>query len=178
MSFYFQLSFSVSKCPQHFLCVSPSKMASRILLNSRSSLRRTALPVLSIGFTSSLIAIHSQRPMRFDAVAVHAQESRTYSSGKRKDHLDGDVVKQLSSGSLSGFLAGVLISYFSKTLVMLAGITMVALQVASRYGINLVDQLHLRQRVQSSRILTALSRVTVFKLSFAVAFALSAFMSF
>ncbi|KAK4190428.1 hypothetical protein QBC35DRAFT_449399 [Podospora australis] len=151
-------------------------MASRILL--RSSLRRTALPVLSLGLTSSLVAIHNQRPVRCDTFAVPPERSRAYSSGKRKDHLDADVVKQLSSGSLSGFVAGVLVSYFSKTLVLLGGITMVLLQVASRYGINLVDQLHLRQRVQSSRILSALNRVTVFKISFAIAFALSAFMSF
>jgi hypothetical protein len=51
-------------------------------------------------------------------------------------------------------------------------------QVAQRNGIDLISHFKLKQRLQSSRILAALNRHTAFRLSFAVAFTLSAFMSF
>ncbi|KAK4135492.1 hypothetical protein BT67DRAFT_354922, partial [Trichocladium antarcticum] len=142
-------------------------------------LRRTALP-LSLGLTSGLVAIHSQQPLRFDTATA---QSRTLSSGhspKRKDFLDAETVKQFSSGSLAGWclFAGLLVSVFSKTLVLLAGIGMVIIQVAARNGIDLVSNLQLKERMRSSRVLAALNQHTAFKLSFALAFALSAFMSF
>jgi hypothetical protein len=51
-------------------------------------------------------------------------------------------------------------------------------QIAARNGIDLVSYLRLKDRAKSSRILAALNRHMAFKLSFALAFALSAFMSF
>jgi hypothetical protein len=51
-------------------------------------------------------------------------------------------------------------------------------QVASRYGINLVDMLKLRKRFDSSKILRSLNKNPMFKLSFGVTFALAAFASF
>jgi hypothetical protein len=51
-------------------------------------------------------------------------------------------------------------------------------QVASRYGIDLVKYLRLKEKVRSSKILTALSENTAYKLSFGITFALSAFMQF
>jgi hypothetical protein len=71
---------------------------------TRTTLRRTALP-LSLGLTSGLVAIHSQQPFRFDALAAPTTQSRPLASGhnpKRKDLLDAETVKQLSGGSLTG----------------------------------------------------------------------------
>jgi hypothetical protein len=88
---------------------------------------------------------------------------------------------------------------FSKTLVLLIGIGIVSIQVicycyskprryllittdfpqvASHYGLDLVKHLKLKNRVESSRILTALRYNPAFKIAFGVTFALSAFMSF
>ena len=53
-----------------------------------------------------------------------------------------------------------------------------ARQIASRYGINLVDTLKLRKRMDSSKILRSLNKHSMFKLSFGVTFALAAFASF
>jgi hypothetical protein len=50
--------------------------------------------------------------------------------------------------------------------------------VAARYGIDIVDQLRLKQRVKNSRVLAALEKDPVFKLSFGLFFAMSAFMRF
>lgn len=52
------------------------------------------------------------------------------------------------------------------------------LQVAARNGIDLVSYLKLKDRAKASRILAALNQHTAFKLSFTIAFGLSAFMSF
>ncbi|KAK3295487.1 uncharacterized protein B0H64DRAFT_441883 [Chaetomium fimeti] len=150
----------------------------------RISLRHAALP-LGLGLSTGLVAVHQQRPMRFDSVPVAVSspsQGRAYSSGRdskgRKDLLDAETVKQLSGGSLSGFVAGMLVSVFSKTLVLLAGIGMVVIQVAARNGLDLVSTLKLKERASTSRILALLNQHTAFKLSFAIAFALSAFMSF
>lgn len=53
-----------------------------------------------------------------------------------------------------------------------------AQQVAARNGIDLLGMLRLRQRVESSRVLSALSRNPTFKLAFGTTFALAAFMQF
>jgi hypothetical protein len=50
--------------------------------------------------------------------------------------------------------------------------------VAAKYGIDLVHQFRLKERVRSSRILSALRHNTPSKLSFGVTFALSAFAHF
>ncbi|KAL2164052.1 hypothetical protein VTH06DRAFT_3266 [Thermothelomyces fergusii] len=147
----------------------------------RLRLRHAALPLgLGLGLTSGLVAVHGQRPMQFDSPAAPSQ-TRSLASGRspgRKDLLDAETIKQLSSGSLSGFFAGLLVSVFSKTLVLLAGISMVLIQVAARSGIDLVATLRLKERASTSRILAMLNQHAAFKLSFALAFAISAFMSF
>lgn len=127
--------------------VSPSatKMATRLLLN------RTLRPALSLGLTTSLLAIHNQRPMRMDAIPS-SNKSFSTTRPERKDRLDPEIIKQLSGGSLSGmilnpsshifiynhpnthpitgFAVGLLVSVFSKTLVLLAGIGMLTIQVS------------------------------------------------
>jgi len=69
-------------------------------------LRRTVLPI-SIGITSGLVALHHQKPMRFDAVVQ--QQTRTLATSPPKSKEDGrflnaETVKQLSRGSLAGML--------------------------------------------------------------------------
>lgn len=51
-------------------------------------------------------------------------------------------------------------------------------QIASRYGIDLVHTLKLKERAKSSKILSALSEITPFKTSFGVTFAMASFMQF
>jgi len=88
------------------------------------------------------------------------------------------LVSQLSQGSIAGFLAGLLLSVFSKTLVLLGGVAVVLTQVASKYGIDIVQQLKLKQRIGNSKVLSALERDPAFKLSFGFFFAMSAFIGF
>ncbi|KAB5570418.1 hypothetical protein GE09DRAFT_1217855 [Coniochaeta sp. 2T2.1] len=144
------------------------------LLMARSALRRNIVP-MSLGLSASLLAASRQSPMRLDARIPAA--SRPVSTGPN-ERLNPDIIKQLSSGSIAGFVTGVVISLFSKTLVFLAGVGIVAIEIASRYGINLVDTLKLRKRIDSSKILRSLNKNPMFKLSFGITFALAAFASF
>lgn len=52
------------------------------------------------------------------------------------------------------------------------------LQVASRWGVDLLSVLKIRQRIESSRVLAALNKNPTFKLAFGTTFALAAFMHF
>ncbi|KAK1781671.1 hypothetical protein QBC45DRAFT_404466 [Copromyces sp. CBS 386.78] len=152
-------------------------MATRIAC--RAAFRRNVVPV-TLGLTTTFALASRQQPLKLDAFSS-SQQSRSLHSQNNNDEkewLNPETVKQLSSGSLGGFATGLLISVFSKTLVLLAGVGMVIVQVASRYGINLVDMLHLRDRVNSSKILKALQHKVAFKLAFGISFALSAFMTF
>lgn len=87
---------------------SPGYALARTLTRTRMTLRRTALP-LTVGLTTGLVAIHHQRPMRFDSYSAAAtSQTRPLSSeregSKRKELLDAETIKQLSGGSLSGML--------------------------------------------------------------------------
>ncbi|KAK4143876.1 uncharacterized protein C8A04DRAFT_28447 [Dichotomopilus funicola] len=139
---------------------------------------------LGLGLTTSLslVAIHQQQPIKFDSQTRLFSTTTPREEPKKREGgnelLNPDTVKQLSGGSLAGFAAGLLVSVFSKTLVLLAGIGMVVIQVAARNGMNLISMFKLKERANTSRILALLNRHTAFKLAFAVAFSLSAFMSF
>ncbi|KAI1322818.1 hypothetical protein F5Y16DRAFT_385515 [Xylariaceae sp. FL0255] len=111
----------------------------------------------------------------------HAFSSSEYDNkiASKNGGLDPELLKQLSGGSVTGLLAGLLVSVFSRTLVLLFGLSVVVVQVAARYGINIVDQLRLKQRLgNKSRIIAALEKDPAFKVTFGAFFALSAFMQF
>ncbi|KAI0816651.1 hypothetical protein GGR55DRAFT_674845 [Xylaria sp. FL0064] len=135
------------------------------------------------------VAMRSSPCIRFDSAPAATTSSSPFSTsspafsnaprgGGKGEQLDPDLMKQLSGGSVAGFVSGLLVSVFSRTLVLLLGVSVVILQVAARYGINIIDQLRLKQRLGNSRVLAALERDPAFKLSFGLFFALSAFMQF
>ncbi len=131
----------------------------------RAAFRRNALP-LGIGLTSGLVLLHRQPPMRFDALSnSHIATSRrpfSESPGprQRKDRLNPEVIKQLSSGSLTGmhyfpfsrrhitpvthfcegFITGLVVSVFSKTLVLLIGLGIIFIQVLLPEGLALIPR--------------------------------------
>ncbi|TRX92433.1 hypothetical protein FHL15_006600 [Xylaria flabelliformis] len=120
---------------------------------------------------------HAHSPLSSD----FSTSSPAFSRGDREETsetLNPELMKQLSGGSVTGFLAGMLVSVFSRTLVLLLGVSVVVIQVAAKYGINIIDQLRLKQRLGKSRVLEALEKDPMFKLSFGIFFALSAFMQF
>ncbi|PSR94590.1 hypothetical protein BD289DRAFT_451209 [Coniella lustricola] len=147
----------------------------------RGALRRNAIP-LTLTMSTGAVLASRQRPMRMDGLSGTPTSSASptieRAEVKSNEWLSPAVIKQLSQGSLAGFLAGVLVSVFSKTLVLVTGIAIVAIQLASRNGVDLLGMLKLRERVQSSRVLSALEKNPTFKVAFGTTFALAAFMQF
>ncbi|KAI0840492.1 hypothetical protein F5Y06DRAFT_294479 [Hypoxylon sp. FL0890] len=149
-------------------------MSARLL--TRTFVPRHALGAGIVGLSlGTSMATFRQPRLRLDARDTPRPMS---SRPPTKEKLDPELLKQLSGGSITGFISGVIISIFSRTLVLLLGISVVVIQVASRYGIDLVQQLKLKQRLGNSRILAALEKNPAFKLSFGLFFAMSAFMQF
>ncbi|KAI0190098.1 hypothetical protein F4808DRAFT_31589 [Astrocystis sublimbata] len=149
--------------------------------------RRQVLAGSCLGLTVGTgVAVRFSAPrVRFDALSTPRSGFATTSAlggGKPNEtaggHLNPELMKQLSGGSVTGFLAGLLVSVFSKTLVLLLGASVVVVQIAARYGLNIVDQLRLKQRIGNSRVIAALEKDPLFKISFGLFFALSAFMRF
>ncbi|KAH9903709.1 hypothetical protein F4778DRAFT_781094 [Xylariomycetidae sp. FL2044] len=179
-------------------------MASRTLfllrhrLITRQSSSTSSSPVLILGTglglslgTCLALRQSTRSPLRMDSSGGGPSSSRSFSAsssalgresrdgGSRKEGgMDPEVLKQISGGSVSGFLSGLLVSVFSKTLVLILGFSIVVVQVAARYGIDIVDQLRLKQRVRNSRVLDALQKNPGFKVSFGLFFAMAAFMQF
>ncbi|KAI0166393.1 hypothetical protein GGR57DRAFT_24571 [Xylariaceae sp. FL1272] len=165
-------------------------MSARLFQTSRTLLRAPRTSRLAVGSCLGLslgVAVSQQPRVRFDGLNAPRSGTSTFTTSSpafssehkpKKQSLDPELMKQLSGGSVTGFLSGLVISVFSKTLVLLAGVAVVIIQVAARYGIDIVDQLRLKQRLGKSRVLAALEKDPAFKLSFGIAFALSAFMEF
>ncbi|KAI0458353.1 hypothetical protein F5B21DRAFT_500611 [Xylaria acuta] len=161
--------------------------ATRLLTRQRRQVLAGSCLGLSVG-TGVAMRWSSPR-VRFDNSYSHSPPASSFSTSspafsrggkekKEREVLDPELMRQLSGGSVTGFLSGLLVSVFSRTLVLLLGVSVVIVQVAARYGINIIDQLRLKQRLGKSRVLAALEKDPMFKLSFGLFFALSAFMQF
>ncbi|KAI1174166.1 hypothetical protein F4777DRAFT_406811 [Nemania sp. FL0916] len=168
-------------------------MSSRILpltrVLARQQSRQRHRPMLigsCLGLTIGTgVILHTSPRKRFDSISSSSPRYSTSSSTiseerekRGKGTLDPELMKQLSGGSVSGFLSGVLVAVFSRTLVLLLGVGVILVQVAASYGIDIIDRLRVKQRLGKSRVLDALEKNPVFKLSFGLFFALSAFMEF
>ncbi|KAI1431615.1 hypothetical protein GGR50DRAFT_697856 [Xylaria sp. CBS 124048] len=171
-------------------------MSARIFQSTRFLTRRGQRAALGacIGLSVGTgVAMRLSPRVRFDgpaasataipAIPIPSRASSSSSSPSPRAHgddglLTADLMRQLSGGSVTGFLSGLLVSVFSRTLVLLLGCSVIVIQVAAEYGIDIVDQLRLKQRLGKSRVLAALEREPAFKLSFGLFFALSAFMHF
>jgi len=92
--------------------------------------------------------------------------------------LNPGAVRQISSGSIIGLCAGLAVSTFSKPLTLLIGLVVIAVQVASRYGINVVPYQRLQKYFTSIDLRSAVQDNVAFKLSFGTTFAMAAFMQF
>lgn len=92
--------------------------------------------------------------------------------------LNPKFAAQVAKGSFAGFVAGLLVSMFSQTLVFFLGLAFTFQTLAAKLGIDLAHYLKLKERVTSSKILAALAENTAFKLSFGTSFMLAAFAHF
>jgi hypothetical protein len=77
--------------------------------------------------SSPRVRLDSPSPSSFSTSSSHAFSNAPREKGE--DKLNPELMKQLSGGSVTGFLSGLLVSVFSKTLVLLLGVSVVIVQV-------------------------------------------------
>jgi len=138
---------------------------------------------IGLGLGLSIVTFHTlhQRPMRLDSgplLSGNSYQSRSSTPVVRQGRLNPKAVRQISSGSIIGLCAGLLVSTFSKSLALLLGLGVIAVQWASSYGINVLPYNKLQKYVNSIDLRSALQDNVAFKISFGTTFALAAFMQF
>ncbi len=78
----------------------------------------------------------------------------------------------------AGLVAGLGVSIFSKSLVLVIGLLIAGVQTAESYGIHLVPYNRLQGYVKGVDLRSAVQDNVAFKISFGLMFALSAFAGF
>ncbi|KAH0426880.1 FUN14 family protein [Colletotrichum camelliae] len=138
--------------------------------------RHVLLPVSTgIGITCALR--FRRAPIRFDSDQAQKTSPAQRLRSQPRGGLSPEAMRQLSSGSMFGFGAGLLVGFLSHTLVLLAGLTIFTFYLANRYGIDLPQLLGLKERFNTVA-LNKPFRNAVFRLSFAATFTLAAFVRF
>ncbi|KAL7787013.1 hypothetical protein V8C37DRAFT_391140 [Trichoderma ceciliae] len=86
----------------------------------------------SIGTSICYGAFAANSPIRFDS----RQKSPTTQT-QHQPLLSPDIIRQLSSGSIVGFSTGLVVSIFSRTLVLIGGVLTACYHLASSYKLGL-----------------------------------------
>ncbi|KAN0103492.1 hypothetical protein V8E51_011805 [Hyaloscypha variabilis] len=141
---------------------------------------------LGLGLGLSIATCHAlhQRPLRLDSSPVGSGvfSSDSYGKNARTPVVNGNLnpaaVRQISSGSIIGLCAGLVVSTFSRSLTLILGLLVVGVQWASSYGIHIIPYNRLQKYVTSIDLRSAVQDNVAFKLSFGTTFALAAFMQF
>ncbi|KAL2868213.1 uncharacterized protein BJX67DRAFT_65220 [Aspergillus lucknowensis] len=92
--------------------------------------------------------------------------------------LTASNMRQVSLGSVLGLVVGVGLRAFSRVLVVLFGMGIVAIEWAASKGYNVLPVRRLRKYVKSLNLEKAVARNVPFKISFGAAMVLAAFAQF
>ncbi|KAL2818451.1 hypothetical protein BDW59DRAFT_128567 [Aspergillus cavernicola] len=167
-------------------------MASNLLMFSRTS----AAVGIGLGLSFTLLPTSPFRalPMQFQYVAPdnRAGADQTEWTMSPQDPfwakqtkttrgngiLTASNMRQVSLGSVLGLVAGVGLRAFSRVLVVLLGMGLVAVEWAASKGYNILPVHRLQKYVKSVDLEKAVSRNMPFKVTFGVTMALAAFAEF
>ncbi|OJJ58233.1 hypothetical protein ASPSYDRAFT_152516 [Aspergillus sydowii CBS 593.65] len=167
-------------------------MASGLLTLSRTS----AVVGIGLGLSFSMLPSSPFRalPMKCDytapysrpdstdpAWAVHPQDPLVKKQGttvRQTGILTASNMRQVSMGSVLGLVVGVGLRAFSRVLVVLFGMGIVAIEWAASKGYNILPVHRLQKYVKSVNLEKMVSRHVPFKLSFGATMALAAFAQF
>lgn len=151
----------------------------------RQRFLRTTL-ILTGTATTAHFALLSRHPTYHDSSPTTSNDfsSSAYSHSKdakvplSKDggrSLNPAAIKQISYGGILGLGLGILVSAFSKMLVLVIGLGIVATQMAARRGINVLPIERVQRYVKRVDLRSAINDNVAFKISFGLLFALTAF---
>ncbi|KAK1979490.1 FUN14 family protein [Colletotrichum cereale] len=146
------------------------------LLYARLTGRRLAWPV-GTGICVAYSLHCRQTPNYFNSHLTPSTSPPPRVQSRSFGGLSPDAMRQLSSGTLSGFSAGLLVGFLSHTLVLLTGLALFTFYLAHRYGLDLPRLLGIKERLNKV-ILTRPFHNVVFRPSFAATFTLAAFVRF
>ncbi|KAL4806141.1 hypothetical protein BDV18DRAFT_160211 [Aspergillus unguis] len=170
-------------------------MASALLMSSRTS----AAVGIGLGLGLSFSMLHSSPfralPMRCEYTAPHGRPDSTDPSWaiNAQDPLlkkqggttrggsgimTASNMRQISMGSVLGLVVGVGLRAFSRVLVVLFGMGIVAVEWAASKGYNILPVRRMQKYVKSVDLEKAVSRHVPFKVTFGATMALAAFAQF
>ncbi|KAM5353751.1 hypothetical protein ACJ41O_000401 [Fusarium nematophilum] len=86
-----------------------------------------------------------------------------------------ETVRQVSSGSVTGFGVGVVVALFSRTLALLSGLIALSIHVASRYGLDIPRTLGFDKYLNRNALWIKSKKNPLFTAAFLVTFILAAF---
>ncbi|QPH17082.1 hypothetical protein C2857_001856 [Epichloe festucae Fl1] len=130
----------------------------------------------SVGGGACACTMLLRRPMvQLDARPVANRTDRTSSAPNRNSFLTQDNIRQVSSGSVAGFLAGFATALLSQTLVIIGSVIAISFYVSSRYGLDLSRLLRLDRVPAVSAIYRAGMKNPWFTSAFALTYVLAAF---
>lgn len=152
---------------------------------------RAILPLgLSLGLSYTLLPTKSH--IRFDDAPFSSTSKSSFggrnnspsssggsgSSGGGPFNLDPSTVRQITTGSIIGLVAGLAVSMFSRTLTVLIGLGVVTVQYLSSKGIKIIPAEKIQRYVKSVDVKKLVQSNPALKISFGVTFMLAAFGSF
>ncbi|KAI9677471.1 MAG: hypothetical protein M1817_006425 [Caeruleum heppii] len=156
-------------------------MAFRLLSPLRSPLT-LGLTLSSVYFASTLSYSNPSRLLCCDArtSASSTANDWSYSRDAKVPVVKGGrpnprAYRQISSGSITGLIAGLAVGTFSKTLTLLLGLLVFGVQFAASKGINIIPYNRLQRYARGINLRSVFEDNVAFKLSFASTFALAAF---
>lgn len=164
-------------------------MASIFLRPTLQTLSRPVV-IATLGVSTSLLVpnlLHSYRnthSLRLDSSPSSPTFSTYQSTAStpiitQGGSLNAKAVRQLSFGSITGLIAGLGISVFSKPLAVLFGLLIVGVQTLESYGLHIVPRKRLQRLFSDGVDIRGLVQDNVaFKISFGLMFALSGFAEF
>ncbi|GAM86858.1 hypothetical protein ANO11243_048780 [Dothideomycetidae sp. 11243] len=150
--------------------------------------RRPLLLGLGLAGTSLLLSPLHRRPLLLDSAAAAKSPSDWSYSQYQRDaavpltnqggRLNPRAVRQVSIGSITGVVAGLAVSTFSKPLALILGLLVVGVQLLESRGIHLVPYGRLQKYFTSLDLRSLVQDNAAFKLSFGTTFAMVGFMEF
>ncbi|KAI4239360.1 MAG: hypothetical protein LQ349_000459 [Xanthoria aureola] len=144
---------------------------------------------LGLGLTATTLHLHLQqrrRPLLCEPASSPPPDALTqqYLPQARKHDYNnkstttGNIIRQLSLGSVLGVAAGAAVSTFSRVLAVLVGLGVVVVQYAASYGYNIIPVSRIQRYVKGIDLKRAVEENPAFKLSFGVTFALASMAKF
>ncbi|KAL5604659.1 hypothetical protein BROUX41_001990 [Berkeleyomyces rouxiae] len=152
-------------------------------MSSAFLLRRIALrPGMALGLTSVCV-LNARHTFKMDSAVVSALDKPVVLESRRRPakpssrelSAEAETMGQISSGCVTGLMAGIAVSMISKVLIFFAGALASTMVLAYRLGLNPLSYLRIPERYKLQNVVPRITHKLPFKAAFSVTFLLAAF---